>query len=106
MAPEFASNVAHFDHIPVSLIRLRPRVKLSTRSRLHLLVGEVGEVDIFDADAGGRGVVVGGAAATPRVCVADEGGRGSRLLLDVLQLHVPERRRNVAMRDVLAPQAR
>ena len=46
MAPEFASNVAHCDHIPVSLIRLRPRVKLSTRSRLHLLVGEV---DIFDA---------------------------------------------------------
>ena len=46
MAPEFASNVAHCGHIPVSIIRLRPRVKLSTRSRLHLLVGEV---DIFDA---------------------------------------------------------
>ena len=46
MAPEFASNVAHCDHIPASLIRLRPRVKLSARSRLHLLVGEV---DISDA---------------------------------------------------------
>ena len=46
MAPEFTSNVAHCDHIPVSLIKLRPRVKLSTRSRLNLLVGEV---DIFDA---------------------------------------------------------
>ena len=32
MAPEFASNVAHCDHIPVSLIKLRPRVKLSTRT--------------------------------------------------------------------------
>ena len=41
MAPEFASNVAHCDHIPVSLIRLRPRVKLGTRNRLNLLVGEV-----------------------------------------------------------------
>ena len=49
MAPEFASNVAHCDHIPVSLTRLRPGVKLSTRNRLHLLVGEVGEVDIVDA---------------------------------------------------------
>ena len=46
MAPEFASNVAHCDHIPVSLIKLRPRVKLGTRNRLNLLVGEV---DIFDA---------------------------------------------------------
>ena len=34
MVPEFASNVAHCDHIPVSLIRLRPRVKLGTRNRL------------------------------------------------------------------------
>ena len=41
MAPEFASNVAHCDQILVSLIRLRPRVKLSTRSRLHLLVGKI-----------------------------------------------------------------
>ena len=32
MAPEFASNVAHCDHIPVSLIKLRPHVKLSTRT--------------------------------------------------------------------------
>ena len=44
MAPEFASNVAHCDNILVSLIRLRPRVKLSTRTthilcstRLHLV---------------------------------------------------------------------
>ena len=36
MAPEFASNVAHCDHIPVSLIKLRPRVKLSTRTT-HIL---------------------------------------------------------------------
>ena len=105
MAPEFASNVAHCDHIPVSLIRLRPRVKLSTRSRLHLLVGEVGEVDIFDADVVEQ-QRKGGAAATPLFRVAHEGGRGSRLLVGLLQLHVPERRRNVAMRDVLAPQAR
>ena len=33
MAPEFASNVAHCGHIPVSLTRLRPRVKLSTAGR-------------------------------------------------------------------------
>ena len=46
MAPEFASNVAHCDHIPVLLIRLRPRVKLGTRNRLHPLVGEV---DIVEA---------------------------------------------------------
>ena len=37
MAPEFASNVAHCDHIPVSLIKLRPRVKLSTPTTAHLL---------------------------------------------------------------------
>ena len=44
MVPEFASNVAHCDNILVSLIRLRPRVKLSTRTthilcsnRLHLV---------------------------------------------------------------------
>ena len=44
MAPEFASNIAHCDIILVSLIRLRPRVKLSTRTthilcsnRLHLV---------------------------------------------------------------------
>ena len=43
MVPEFASNIAHCDNILVSLIRLRPRVKLSTRNSLHLLVGEVGE---------------------------------------------------------------
>ena len=48
MAPEFASNVAHCDHIPVSLIKLRPRVKLGTRNRLNLLVGEV------DMDEGQR----------------------------------------------------
>ena len=46
MVPEFASNIAHCDHIPVLLIRLRPRVKLGTRNRLHLLVGEM---DIVDA---------------------------------------------------------
>ena len=37
MAPEFASNVAHCDQILVSLIRLRPRVKLSTTHDAHLL---------------------------------------------------------------------
>ena len=101
MAPEFASNVAHCDHVPMSLIKLRPRVKLSTRHDAHLLVGRDGYRR--------RRVVRGaarGTAATPLFRVAHEGGRGSRLLLDVLQLHVPERLRNVAMRDVLAPQAR
>ena len=37
MAPEFASNVDQGDNIPVSIIRLRPRVKLGTRNRLHLV---------------------------------------------------------------------
>ena len=37
MVPEFASNVAHCDNILVALIRLRPRVKLSTRHDAHLL---------------------------------------------------------------------
>ena len=41
MAPEFASNVDQGDNIPVSIIRLRPRVKLGTRNRLHLLVHAV-----------------------------------------------------------------
>ena len=96
MAPEFASNVAHCDHIPISLIKLRPRVKLSTRHDAHLLVGR---------DGYRRRRVVGGAAATPLFRAAHEGGRGSRLLVGLLQLHVPERRRDVAMRDVLASQA-
>ena len=50
MAPEFASNVAHCDNILVELIRLRPRVKLSTRHRLHLLVGEYGETSSIDVE--------------------------------------------------------
>ena len=97
MAPEFASNVAHCGHIPVLLISLRLRAKLSTRHDAHLFTFKGGYL---------RRRVVGGAAATPLFSVADEGGRGARLLVGLLQLHVPERRRDVAMRDVLAPQAR
>ena len=56
MVPEFASNVAHCDNILVSLIRLRPRVKLSTRtthilcsSRLPHLVFKMWHVRTLDA---------------------------------------------------------
>ena len=59
MAPEFASNVAHCDHIPVSLIKLRPRVKLSTRTthilcshRLAHLVFKMWHVRTLDALVG------------------------------------------------------
>ena len=96
MAPEFASNVAHCDHVPISLIKLRPRVKLSTRHDAHLLVGRDGYRR--------RRVVRGaarGSAATPLFRVAHEGGRGSRLLLGLLQLHVPEPRLQDIRRRVL-----
>ena len=56
MAPEFASNVAHCGHIPVLLISLRPRAKLSTRHDAHLFTFKGGYL---------RRRVVGGAAATP-----------------------------------------
>ena len=59
MAPEFASNVAHCGHIPVSIIRLRPRVKLSTRTthilcsnRLAHLVFNMWHVRTLDAVVG------------------------------------------------------
>ena len=59
MVPEFASNVAHCDNILVSLIRLRPRVKLSTRTthilcshRLAHLVFKMWHVRTLDALVG------------------------------------------------------
>ena len=62
MAPEFASNVAHCDNILVSLIRLRPRVKLSTRTthilcsnRLAHLVFKMWHVRTLDALVGEYG---------------------------------------------------
>ena len=62
MVPEFASNVAHCDNILVSLIRLRPRVKLSTRTthilcshRLAHLVFKMWHVRTLDALVGEYG---------------------------------------------------
>ena len=59
MVPEFASNIAHCDNILVSLIRLRPRVKLSTRTthilcshRLAHLVFKMWHVRTLDALVG------------------------------------------------------
>ena len=59
MVPEFASNVAHCGNILVSLIRLRPRVKLSTRTthilcsnRLAHLVFKMWHVRTLDALVG------------------------------------------------------
>ena len=56
MVPEFASNVAHCDNKLVLLIRLRPRVKLSTRTthilcshRLAHLVFKMWHVRTLDA---------------------------------------------------------
>ena len=59
MVPEFASNVAHCDNKLVLLIRLRPRVKLSTRTthilcshRLAHLVFKMWHVRTLDALVG------------------------------------------------------